>query len=260
MTFREADIMQVAALGSDPSTVVVSNGSDEGITVPCLVSYNPRMVGDRVLVVRLPGGGWLCVDAVGATRSPVSYGVGVPTDGGWRRSTTAYVRDNADGTRSIYLDTAGSVPMPVIVQAVSAGGFLSNTTTTSVLPRAGASLATTGDWFGAWYYSGGIASAAAAGAVSTMTVRITRNQEGRTASVPIVLGLHSSADDVRPTITDQWDTGVSLAPGGSASIAVPPSQRSKLAAGSALGVAVLGAGVSSFATFTSAAPVTITFG
>lgn len=258
MTFREAQIMTVVALGPDESTVVVSDGSDDGIAVSCLVAYNPRLVGDQVLVVRLPSGSWLVVDAIGGTRSPVGYGVGVPAGGGWRRSTTAYVRDNSDGSRSIYLDTAGSVPMPATVASTASSGFRSFSSARADTPRAGAESATSGDWYGAWYYSGGVQAAAAAGTVGTMRVKVTRTTAG-SGSRPVLLGLHAAADNATPTITDQWAADVSLVPGGSASILIPATQASKLASGAALGIAVWGEGTPAFAVYTADAPLTITF-
>lgn len=258
MSLREAQIMTVVALGPDDSTVVVSDGSDDGITVPCLTAYNPRLVNDKVLVVRLAAGSWLVVDAIGPTRSPVTYGVGTPPGGGWRRSTTAYVRDNSDGSRSIYLDTTGSVPMPATVPATGGAGFRSFSTARSDTPRAGAELLTVADWYGAWYYSGTVQATAVAGTVGTMTIKITRTSAGSGAA-PVTLGLHSAPDNTAPAVTDQWATGVSLVPGGSASILIPTAQAAKLANGSALGVAVVGQGVAAYAVYTAAAPITITF-
>lgn len=258
MTFREARVMTVVALGSDSTTVVVSDGFETGLTVPCLVAYNPRLVGDQVLVTRLEGGGWLVHDAIGAARSPVSYGVGVPTGGGWRRSTTAYVKDNPDGSSSIYLDTTGSVPMPATIAATTAAGFLSFSTARVATPRAGAESATQADWYGAWYYGGAIQAAASAGTVGTMRVKITRTNTG-TGSRPLTLGLHSQDDEVQPNITDQWNPGVSLMPGGSTSVLIPVTQAGRLASGVAKGVAVWGEGVGQFATFSPAADITITF-
>lgn len=250
--------MTVVSLGDDSSTVVVTDGTGAGLTVPCLVAYNPRLVGDRVLVTRLEGGGWLVHDAIGAARSPVSYGTGVPTGGGWRRSTTAYVRDNPDGSSSIYLDTAGSVPMPATVPASSAAGFLSNTTIRSPLPRAGAASATEADWFGAWYYTGLVDDAAAAGTVGAMRVKITRTSSGP-LSVPLFLGLHNEADGAPPNIVDPWATGISLPPGGSAAILIPSPQAAKLATGAARGIAVWGEGAFAYATYAATADITITF-
>lgn len=258
MTFREARVMTVVALGSDSSTVVVSDGFETGLTVPCLVAYNPRLVGDHVLVTRLEGGGWLVHDAIGATRSPVSYGVGVPTGGGWRTSTTAYVKDNPDGSSSIYLDTAGSVPMPVVVSATSAAGFLTNSTIRSPFPRAGAASVTQADWYGAWYYTSAIDDAAAAGTLGTMRVKITRDTSGP-LSVPLFLGLHNEADGVPPNITDPWSTGVSLPPGGSSSVLIPAPQAAKLKAGTAQGIGVWGEGTTAYATYAVTADITITF-
>src|SRR5690242_8269164 len=88
--FKYADLYTVTALGSDGSSVVISDGNPGGEQViPCLSSYRVRSVGDKVLVVQLGGGSWLCMGKVGIDLSaPASleYGTGQPGGGGWRQS------------------------------------------------------------------------------------------------------------------------------------------------------------------------------
>src|SRR5690349_11145115 len=130
LPFKYADLYTVVALGDDARSVVISDGNPGGEqTVPCMSSYRARAVGDKVLAVQLGGGSWLCMGKVGtdaAAPASLEYGLGQPGGGGWRLSTTAWIRDNADGSRSVYLDTTGSVPLPTTVAATGAAGFLTN--------------------------------------------------------------------------------------------------------------------------------------
>lgn len=257
MTFRR---LVVTALGTDPAQVIVSDGTDEGAwSASALASYSPRAAGDEVLAVSLGGRSWLVLGAIGPTRPPIIYGVGAPTDGGWRQSTTAWIRDQPDGSTMIYLDTAGSVPLPAKVSAIGAVGWLANTTATYELPRAGAASVTQGDWSGGWMYGTGISAACVGKTVSKMAVRVARNGNGRNAPTLLRMGLHNSVGPATP-LTNTWVTTITLSPNGAALVDIPAVQRGLLAAGSVTGIGVWGQGTAEYAEFTTSADVTITFG
>ena len=77
-------VYTVSNVGADPRSVVVSDGLADR-AIPCLASYENRSVGDQVVAVRLDGGSWLVLGAVGPDDSPLvslTYGNGDPTDGG----------------------------------------------------------------------------------------------------------------------------------------------------------------------------------
>ena len=261
-TFRSASLCDVVSLGDSPAQVVVSRASGDSFPAWCLSSYRVRAVGDKVLVVQLDGASsFLVVGKVGPDANApaaVSYGIGAPAGGGWRSFTTGYIRDRIDGTLEVYCDTAGSTPMPSVVSATGAAGFLANTTIGIDFPRAGAESITSGDWTGVWFYSGGIAAACVGKTVAKMTVRIARGTGGRNAPVLIHLGLHNSTG-LQTSLTNVWDPGVSLSRGGAAQIDIPALQRGLLANGSLQGIGVLGTGPEEYADFTPSADVTITF-
>lgn len=220
--FRQADILLVVGIGDDPRDVVV--GDDQSSrTIPCLASYSGRTIGDQVLAVQLSGGGWLVLGRIGA--------------------------DDA------------TVPTSPTVQATSSRGWAVTGDLSTAEPRTG-SDGMGPDWFGAWFYSGGIAAACAGRTVTGMSVRIARAASGGSPGpVRLQLGLHNQPDMVKPpTITAPWSPVVRLSRGQTVTVAIPSSQRAQLASGTATGITVTGTGPLESAVYSTAADIFITFG
>lgn len=254
-------VYTVSSLGADPRSVVCSDGVTDR-SIPCLASYSDRTVGDQVLAAQLAGGSWIVFDKIGAddsSLSDITYGNGDPAGGGWRSSNAVWIRDEGQGRRSLYIDTGNAIPFPATVPTTYAAGYRVDGTGQSENPRAGAISATSGDWFGAWFYAD-LVPAVGAGLVNSMTVQISRTDNGVVSAVPLFLGLHTATPGTVPTITSQWTPGVSLARNGTAVIPIPAAQRALLGSGAAAGVAAYGSGPQFYAEFEPSAPIVITYG
>lgn len=207
----------------------------------------------------------------------VAWSAGAPSGTGWDQAVATYLRDDGAGARSLHFDIVAAVapspkpppppappaaaPGPATRSPDSEGGWRGSQAYDEPMAGDASPYSDGGDRIGGWFYGTDIAAACAGKTVAKMVVTITRqdSNHGRNAKVPVRLATHTKTSKGKPTLSNKWSTGTSLARGGSASITLPANVRDALASGSAKGLACWGNGTSDYIRYVRSGKLVISF-
>ncbi len=262
------------------------------LDVPCPDTYRDRAAGDWVAVrpgtrpvvlwrlgpdpaadetERIQAAAEAALDDMQVVRA-ATWGTAAPSGSGWQQATIPWIRKTSAGKIELYFqlgsqsDTSPSAPATRPPKTLTVSPTDSGTWRNS-RPDEYASSPTQGDWTGrgnrrgAWFYGSRIVDACQGKTVASMKVSFTRKRgSGHNAKRPMHLYLHdhNSAPSGQLDLDDGPENLLSLSVGGTGTATLPSSWRTKLANGTARGLAIYANGSTDYASFTGG-KITISF-
>lgn len=194
----------------------------------------------------------------------MTWGTGAPAGSGWMQATMLYVRKAADGKAELYAQVGtapadqpetptGAVPRPVTISPTSSGAWRGGRRDQSRDNPYQGDWTGGGNLRGGWFYGTSIAAACAGKTVAKMTVTVTRQRgAGVNSKRPVRCYLHghTSPPSGQLDLDDGPESLLSLSVGATGTAALPASWRTKLAAGTARGLAIYADGASDYMSVT----------
>lgn len=244
---EEVDKLRTFDLGTvegvrDDGTLNVRLGGQTLDGIPANVSYSPRAEGDTVLLARWRGGVRV-IDRVGAPSSTsagtkVTWGNATPNGTGWQQAASVWVRDN-----EVFAQLSAGDPPPGDVDEISPStqgawqrGYLDSGQTVSQ----GAWPTYPHPYTGGWFYGSQVVAAAGAGAIDSISIRLSRTSKRHGVYGAVTPRLYllaaGSAPNATPPLGDGPVSGPALGLGVSKSFILPTSWRDALASGTAKGI------------------------
>lgn len=275
----------------------VTLGYDEAsiTNVSCSSSYPVRAIGDKVIVAKIGAGSWYVLAKAESTGSdgtvtlkdlyeaidnvhtqilneiPASIALqfgsgGVPS--GFDTASSIGIRDDGTGNFTLYLGGVGGSPSArpsasstPTARTINPTGYGSWGSDGSVDPARVLQGSAGQQWLGAWFYGNAIPLACQGKTVKSMSLTLTRTNEGSTA--PVRAYLHDgTVATSQPTLIDGPLTPFSLAKNESRVWAIPAAWRTRLAdpGDPSRGIAVQSGTNAEFMAFaTSSGTLSITF-
>lgn len=262
------------------------------LDVPCPDTYRDRAAGDWVAVrpgvrpvvlwrlgpdpaaaeaERIQQAAEDALDDMQVVRA-ATWGTAAPSGSGWQQATTPWIRKTSSGKIELYFqlgsqsDTSPDAPAARPPKAVAVSPTDSGTWRNGH-PDEYASSPTQGDWTGrgnrrgAWFYGSRIVDACQGKTVASMKVSFTRKRNaGANGKRPMHLYLHGhySPPGGQLDLDDGPEYLLSLSVGGTGTATLPSSWRTKLANGTARGLAIYATGKTDYGSFTGGR-ITISF-